>query len=525
MILSTTTQAYVDGSTCGGAYAFTNNGPYIGLVGDALGATSNTWWDNIRARKYVAIEPVSLVLPGEQSLLSWNYNSTSSIDGSFSFVFNSSNQPYGNYSVVSLASSKDFYDANNYTYFYLGPDTTSPVIALLSPINLQKAGIGVFNFTYRPYDYNFKNCTFYMDSNGTFVSMFTNNAPANNLTNYFDNISLGLGIHIWNVLCYDVNGNNAFASSNYTLNVTGPDLTLNSSSIYFSNAILTEGNNITIYANITNAGLSDASNPFIVQFYLGDPDSGGTQIGGNATILNLSIGATKTVNTTYLLNIGNNNIFVYIDRTNAVNESDKSNNKANNSISVGMYQYYYGNITTNLLLGTSNNSIFFNNLNITDFRGNVFVANAESVFSFTDLQALGRNKNNDSVNNDFSDLDTNLNTTGFSDSINAVWANGTNIPLMTGVFQITPKLTIYNVPIVYSSNNSNFTTGILWDTADDISNNFQYDTTDKEDVIFVTSFNVSKTSSSGYMYEIKVPALLRNYKSTSGKVALYYAIN
>ena len=230
------------------------------------------------------------------------------------------------------------------------------------------------------------------------------------------------------------------------------------------------------------------------------------------------------VNTTYILNIGVNNIFVYIDRNNSVNESDKSNNKANNSVRVGMYQYYRGNITANLLLSSSNTSIFFNALNITYFKGNVFVSSSDSVFSFTDLQALGRNKNNNTVNNDFSDLDSNLNTTGFYDSINTVWANSTNVPLSTSDFIITPKFTIHNVPVVYSSNNSNFTTGILWDTADDLSYNFQYDTIDKEDIVFVTSFDSSKNGLGDNLYEIKVPALLRNYKGTLGKVALYYTL-
>ena len=525
VILDTTVQAYVDGSTCGGAYTFTNNGPYIGLVGDAYGATYNTWWDNIRVRKYSAQEPTAILLSGEQTLLLWNYNSTSSIDGNFSFIFDSTNQSYGNYSIVSLASAKNFYNNYNYTYFNLGPDITPPVITLLTPTNFQKAGIGTFNFTYMPYDYNLKNCTMYINSNGTFVSLSTNTAPLNNLTDYFDNITLGLGVYVWNVLCYDINGNNAFAFSNYTLNVTGPDMTLNSSSIYFSNVVLTEGSNITIYANITNSGLSDELKPFTVQFYLGDPNFGGAQISSNITIANLTTGEIKTINTTYLLNIGVNNIFVSIDRNNSVNESDESNNKANNSVRVAMYQYYHGNITANLLLGPSNTTIFFNALNITNFKGNVFIADVDSVFSFTDLQAIGRNKNNNSVNNDFSDLDSNMNTSGFIDSINAVWANNTNIPLLTADFNITPKFTISNVPIVYSSNNSNFTTGILWDTADDLSSNFQYDTVDKEDVVFVTSFDTTKAGSLGdYLYEIKVPALLRSYKGTTDKVALYYNI-
>jgi len=40
-----------------GTYTITNNGGYIGLVGDGLGSIYKTWWDNIIVRKYVSPEP------------------------------------------------------------------------------------------------------------------------------------------------------------------------------------------------------------------------------------------------------------------------------------------------------------------------------------------------------------------------------------------------------------------------------------------------------------------------------------
>ena len=40
-----------------GTVTITNNGGYIGLVGDALGTSYSTWWDNIIVRKYVSPEP------------------------------------------------------------------------------------------------------------------------------------------------------------------------------------------------------------------------------------------------------------------------------------------------------------------------------------------------------------------------------------------------------------------------------------------------------------------------------------
>jgi hypothetical protein len=40
-----------------GSYTITNNGGYIGLVGDNYGTSYSTWWDNIIVRKYVSPEP------------------------------------------------------------------------------------------------------------------------------------------------------------------------------------------------------------------------------------------------------------------------------------------------------------------------------------------------------------------------------------------------------------------------------------------------------------------------------------
>ena len=524
VIGSTTSQAYINGAACGGAYTFTNNGPYIGLVGDALGPTFTTWWDNLRVRKYIAQIPTSTVIYTEQAIISWNYNTTSYIDGNFSYIFNSTSQPYGNYSVVGLASSTGFYSASNSTYFYLGQDLTAPQITLLTPTDLQDSGIGTFDFTYRPYDYNLKNCTLYIDINGTFKNMSSTSVLSNNQTNTFTGISLGLGSYRWNVKCYDTYGNNAFSGNNYTLNITGPDLTVSSGSIIFSSADLVEGNNITVYANITNAGLSAFATPSIMQFYYGDPSLGGIQIGQNITIQNMSVGETRTINSTYSLKIGNNNIFVLVDAANTVNETDESNNKANNSITVGMYQYYYGNVTTNVLLGTSDDSLILGNYNVSSNTGYIFVANIASTFSFTDLQALGRNKNNNTVGNDFSDLDTNMNTTGYTDSVDNIWAGGTDTPIMLRQYNISGKI-INNVSTVYSTNNTNFETGILWDTADDASHNFQYDTIDDEDIVFATRQGAAKQGKYGtYNYEIKVPAILRSYKGQSDTVVFYYEI-
>ena len=57
VIGSTTVQAYINDTICGSPYTFSNNGGYIGLVGDGLGPGFNTWWDNFRVRKYASTTP------------------------------------------------------------------------------------------------------------------------------------------------------------------------------------------------------------------------------------------------------------------------------------------------------------------------------------------------------------------------------------------------------------------------------------------------------------------------------------
>lgn len=62
----TTSSLPSDFGTLLGTYTITNNGGYIGLVGDALGSSYITYWDNIIVRKYASPEPI-IGTGGEQS--------------------------------------------------------------------------------------------------------------------------------------------------------------------------------------------------------------------------------------------------------------------------------------------------------------------------------------------------------------------------------------------------------------------------------------------------------------------------
>ncbi len=525
IILSTTAQAYINNTVCGSAYTFTNNGPYIGLIGDALGASYTTWWDNLRIRAYAAQEPSARTMQNEQQLLQWNTNTTNIIDGTSHFLFDSKNQPYGNYSVVAIANLTGFFDAMNATYFTLIPDTTPPTVTLLAPSNLAQAGSGYFNFTYLPFDYNLKNCTLYIDRNGTFLPNVSDQNPQNNATNMFQNIYLGIGLYTWNVRCYDVQGNAAYALSNFTLNITLPDLSITASAILFGNTSTpVESETIPIYANISNIGLSGINQSFIVAFYHTDPSINGSQIGQNITVSGLAAGSTVQVNTSYDLTAGTNKIVVVLDVSSMINETSKANNNATNSIIVGMYQYYYGNISNTIVLSTAQNNTFRSVIDANITSGIIFIADSDSSFQFGNLQSLGRNILNSTVNNDFAELDSILGSTNNTDSIDQIWTNNTDVPSQTDIFTILGR-DISNVPIINSTDNGNFETGIFWDTADDYSVNYQYDIIDHEDIVFATKINPRKPGRYGtYDYEIRVPAALRSYTGLTNTVAFYYEI-
>jgi len=112
-----------------------------------------------------------------------------------------------------------------------------------------------------------------------------------------------------------------------------------------------------------------------------------------------------------------------------------------------------------------------------------------------------------------------LNMTDNIDSVyNVYTTSGT--PDEQKNFLLFNKL-INDVPVTNSINNSNFVTGILWDTSDD--SNTEFDFSEKEDLIFLTELNKDTVGTYGtYDYELRVPARLRNYKSGDSSSAVFY---
>lgn len=297
------------------------------------------------------------------------------------------------------------------------------------------------------------------------------------------------------------------------------DLQISTSDLNFSTTNPYEGENITITATIHNLGNESVAAVPVVFFADAAPL-------GNVTI-NVLPFSSAAVSQYWTAKIGPTNPTVKVDPNNAFLETNESNNNATKKLSIGAYHTYFGKSRAITALGIGLDSLFE-----TETAGcNILVADADSNVDFSSLQAIGRRENGAPALNDFIDLDTVLNMTNFNDSIVSLWSLYSNFPNFP-IFKNFPKKvetftifsqTISNVPIINSTNSTTFQTGILWDTSDNTQvSNRQFDVTDKEDLVFITKINQSKQGKFGvYDYEIKVPALLRDYKSGSSSIDFF----
>jgi hypothetical protein len=278
-----------------------------------------------------------------------------------------------------------------------------------------------------------------------------------------------------------------------------------------------------------NIGGSDAEN-ITIQFWLGDPESGGIQINENFTT-NLTDVTGNNSNATFnvswiVTGPGPFHFYVTVDPPTPTNgsifESNESNNKANKTINVDAYQHVYGIVKNNLYIaGAENESIFslFYFPNITNLTGNIFIADDSSTISFSSLQALGQDTSNNTAPNDFNDTDAALNMTLYNDSIRKIYTNMTDAPLTQKNMTVFNRI-VKNVPIINSTNSSNFITGILWDMND---GNTEFNGT--QDLVFITEIKNNLTGAYGiYDYEITPPVNLKNYKGAGSAISLYWEI-
>jgi len=112
----------------------------------------------------------------------------------------------------------------------------------------------------------------------------------------------------------------ALASARANLSISSGDISL-------SKPMPQANESVTISATVHNIGYDTASN-IVVRYYLGDPSSGGMQIGSDQTIPSLTPNYSVPVSVTAsFTGTGNKTIFVVADPDNLISETSKADNK------------------------------------------------------------------------------------------------------------------------------------------------------------------------------------------------------
>ncbi len=407
--------------------------------------------------------------------------------------------------------------------FYI--DKTPPNINLTAPLN--DSGI----------DFNQGNVSFQWNMTDLDTQIFCNLTvddtrekynlvvPSGSL--YSTNVNgLGEGEHFWNVTCWDRAGNQN-TSITWEFNFTYPDFFINITYFEFNTTTPAEDDLVFINATIKNLGGADVDH-FNVSFWDYNPlTSEFTQINGNKSLSILKYGSTET-NVVWTADRGDSEIFVFIDPPTdsggVLDEWNESNNEASRNITVGSWFTSYGNITSEsvYVLDDNINARVVKWLVDDDYNGSVLVADSESIISWSDLQAIGKDTADVNTANDFTDIDALFGMSGYTDSVYNVYTNAGVID-NTDTFVIFQK-TIDEIPVANSTNNTNFVTGILWDMDDDDVDG-EYSQDDQEDLVFAAKVNTNSDGAYGnYDYEIKVPAALSGYKGSDSGVVYYVEI-
>ncbi|MGV8086060.1 MAG: CARDB domain-containing protein [Candidatus Woesearchaeota archaeon] len=417
--------------------------------------------------------------------------------------------------VVLIEALDNAGNRKNSTPITIYVDSIRPSINLTNPLNDSNVTTDVLDMNFTVYD----NMAFTALCNLTLDNyLIASNLSVN--TNENQNVTIsGLlgGYHYWNVTCID-QALNRNTSPTYVFYVVMPDLYINASNILFSKDNPIENETINITAIIQNIGLNDVSN-FTIEMRVNSIS--GTIIGSEN--ISLAVNESYYFNSTYTLPLGNTAFYVLVDvplfSNGTIKEYNESNNNASRIVHVGLWEYITGDTNDRLAMDDSNNQTIYDWLVSNSSGSKIFATDIDSNINWRNLHALGMNISNQSSPIDFYSLDILLNSTNFTDSINKTYTlNGA--PVEYANYTLFARV-VNNIPIVNSTNNSNFKTGILWDYGD---GGTRYLGT--QDIVFVSSLNKNMQGyNSTVDYELRIPATLRSYKPGQNLVVFYVEIN
>jgi len=287
------------------------------------------------------------------------------------------------------------------------------------------------------------------------------------------------------------------------------DFGLDSSDVEYG-IITHENRSSQINATIHNFGNTKVAG-LEVEFYDITSD---TRIGQLQNITLMNPRSSTVLYQEWNSTIGNTTIEIRIDWNNTYGEYNETNNNESFSVAISYWQTYYGNVSGIIFI---NGSVQAYNWTRTVVEGNLYAVESGSGIEWDNLQALSRDNGGVLAPDDFEELDSALGMSG-PDAINATFSLG-GVPRQTATIKVKGR-DIANVPVVNSTDNSNFMTGILWDNSTDTDG--EYDSSEKENIIFLTEINDNTLGKFGtYDYEIRVPAKLREYSGGGNSLDIY----
>lgn len=183
------------------------------------------------------------------------------------------------------------------------------------------------------------------------------------------------------------------------------------------------------------------------------------------------------------------------------------------------FSTFYGSVLERLALGstpTSTSQKILLSVPSTN-TSTIYVVDDNSKIDFSALQAFGRTTTNTSAGADFTEIDQlfNISLNDQGETVSSLYSTDGTAPKSTESFKIGDK-TITSVPVVNTTTSSVYTTGILWDTSDDLSNNGQFDAVDNEDVAFVIKVRKTQITPLGTAdYVAYIPSFLRTQKGVT----------
>lgn len=300
---------------------------------------------------------------------------------------------------------------------------------------------------------------------------------------------------------------------NFSSNISNADISIFNygekgvevNNVSFNDSKPVEDETISINVNLSNEGVVDTEKPnitAIIETY------NGTDWIENETVSEVKSvpeNSSITASLPWKVKPGPWNFNIISDPENTIKETNESNNRNSTIIDIESYQTIYGGSDSRLEVGSGNQNVYM--WNPVNDRGNLYFYDVDSEFSFTSLEPLS--------SSDLVEADEALKMRGHNDSIESLWdANDDGTIDHFKSMEVGARS--LNVPVINSTEGSDFETGLLYDSGDGSPYN------GTQDLVLITEMEADKTGKYGsYDYEVKLPFYLGELRPGSDKVEIY----